>query len=92
MFSDDSLCGLSQISGFLKPRYLDCKMDMKVMKVVRKARESLLTLKNMFRSLGPNKLLLTLVLRSQQPLQVISAAAAQQAASGFLLQLSRQPS
>lgn len=67
-------------------------MDTKVMKVARKARDSLLALKNVFRSLGPNKLLLTLVLRSQQPWQVMSAAAAQQAASGFLLQLSRQPS
>lgn len=66
MFYPNSLCGLSHISGFLKPQYLDCKTDRKIIKVNRKGENCLVILKNVFGSLGRNRLLLTLVLRSQQ--------------------------
>lgn len=45
------------MSGFLKPQYLDCKGDMKMMKADGKGWNCAVALKNLFGPLGPNKLL-----------------------------------
>lgn len=83
IFPRNILCSLSQMSGFLKPQYLDYKGDVKMMKADGKGWNCALTLKNLFGPLGPNKLLPQVLKRWQWWLEALQSRVRSPLATGW---------